>query len=197
MIIFINSCTGVVDDNGYLMPNKIDTSDITLDKLLKEDKKLNDGNIYISSIIDARVAKKVNIELKYLNGKVKNINLHIDSRGGWLKDTFDIIDTMHNIATPVNVYVDDLCQSAGVLILISATGTKYAFKDSRIVPHFNRPLNPEVNTQAYFDNIKFESIWRNKTKIPDSWYPLSGNRFINLTPTEALKYGIIDKIVSK
>jgi len=196
--LFFDGCgSGIVNKNGYLMPPKIDTSSITMNQILKHDKsELSKGIINIDSVIDAKVAKEVNLKLRYLDGKVDNINLYVNTRGGWLKDTFSIIDTMHSISTPVNVYAKGLCQSAGVMILINATGKRYAFKDAKIVPHFNRPSKPTINTQAYFDNQKFENMWRNKTNIPASWYPLTGNRLIRLTPQDAKNNGIIDEVIN-
>ncbi len=195
--LLIGCSKGYIIKNGYKMPANIDTSDITIQKILKEDKdELDKGLITIDSVIDARVAKETNLKLKYLDGKVNRIKLIVSTRGGWLKDTFNIIDTINSISTPVDIYAKDLCQSAGVVLLISASGKRYAFNNSTIVPHFNRPLNPKPNTQAYFDNLRFTNIWREKTSIPNNWYPLSGNRLIRLTPKEAKEYRIIDEIIN-
>lgn len=199
IIYLLFGCSrGYIIENGYKMPAKIDTSDITIGKILKKDKdELSKGIIVIDSVIDARVAKETNLKLKYLDGKVSRIKLIVSTRGGWLKDTFNIIDTINSISTPVDIYAKGLCQSAGVVLLINASGKRYAYSNSTIVAHFNRPINPEPNTQAYFDNIKFTNMWREKTNIPNSWYPLSGNRLIRLTPQEAKKYGIIDEIIKE
>ncbi len=183
---------GVAPKGVYEFEKGINTSDITLSKIAKS-SDIQQNKIVLNSDIDARVAKEVTL-INYLDGRVGEINLYITTRGGWLSDAFLIVDAMRSIKTPVNIYVKDYCVSAGVIVMLGATGKRVALKDSSIILHFNRNYNSK--NQTFLKNTKrFEKMYREKTKIPSSWYPLSGDRIIELTPKEALKFGIVDEVI--
>ncbi len=179
--------------NGYIVEKVGDLSDITIESI-KKSSDIKKGIIVIDGKITARVAKATKLKLQYLNNKSSVINLYLTTEGGWLSDAFKIVDAIKTINTPVNIYVKRYCKSAGVVVLLGATGKRYAYKNSQIILHFNRNYH-SLNPQSQAMTRRFEALYRSKTSIPSSWYPLSGNRIIKLTPQEALKYGIIDEII--
>ncbi len=192
--LFLIGCgSPYVYKNGYKVEKEVDTSDITIESIQKSpdiQKKI----IVVDSIIDARVAKEIAVKLRYLDGKVKVINLYLTTEGGWLTDAFKVVDSIKSIQTPVNIYVKDYCKSAGVVILLGATGKRFAYKDSFIILHFNRDYDSN-NSLSQINTQRFENIYKTRSNIPLSWYPLSGDRIIKLNALEAKKYSIIDEIL--
>ncbi len=195
ILFLLGGCSGTsyVYKNGYRVEKEVDTSDITLNSII-DSSDIKKRIIVIDSQIDSRTVKEVKLKLKYLDGKVNTINLYLTTEGGWLEDAFKIVASMNSINTPVNIYVKDYCKSAGVIVLLGATGKRYAYKDSLIILHFNRNYNSE-NSLSQKNTIKFENLYKSRSSIPSSWYPLSGDRVIKLTPHEAKKYGIIDETI--
>ncbi len=192
VLVFVG-CSTVAPKGWYEFEKGINTSDITITKIINSDD-IKEKKIVLNSDIDARVAKEVSLKLNYLDGRVGEINFYITTRGGWLSDAFLIVDAINSIKTPVNVYVKDYCRSAGVIVLLGASGKRVALKKSSIILHFNRNYNSN-NITSLKNTKRFEKIYREKTKIPSSWYPLSGNRIIELNPEEAKKLGIVDEII--
>ncbi|MEH6824981.1 MAG: ATP-dependent Clp protease proteolytic subunit [Motiliproteus sp.] len=160
------------------------------------DLLLDQRRILITSRINELTSKEVISKLIFLNQKdpLAPIELYIRTTGGWLNDAFSIIDIMHSITAPVNVHALGICQSAGTVILIGATGRRIAYPNSNIVPHFNRDEEVEPYSQEKLNRERFERLWRERTTIPEEWYPLIGDRLYNLTANEALEFGIVDDI---
>jgi len=48
--------------------------------------------------------------------------------------------------------------------------------------------------QAKIDRERFEHMWRTKTRIPSSWYPLAGDRMPHFSAQVAKDYEIVDEI---
>ena len=61
--------------------------------------------------------KSKQLQIQY--GTVFPINLHIQSGGGMLMPTFYVCDVIHNLDTPVHVYIDGFVASAASLIAVS------------------------------------------------------------------------------
>ncbi len=161
------------------------------------DLLLSQRRILITSRINELTSKEVISKLIFLNQKdpLAPIELYIRTTGGWLNDAFSIVDIMRSISAPVNVHALGICQSAGTVVLIGATGRRIAYPNSNIVPHFNRDEEVEPYSQEKLNRQRFERLWRERTTIPEEWYPLTGDRLYNLTAQQALEFGIVDDIL--
>ena len=43
-------------------------------------------------------------------------------------------------------------------------------------------------------NRRYERLWREKTDLPEDWFPMTRDEAYYLTPEEALEMGIIDEV---
>jgi ATP-dependent Clp endopeptidase proteolytic subunit ClpP len=136
-------------------------------------------------------------KLFYLNSldSTKPINLYLKTNGGWIEDAFTIINAMNSITAPVNVWCIAGVQSAGSLILVSATGRRYAYEYSYISIHANRKKAERPYSQDEQWTRIYEDIFKKHSKIPKEWYPLTDNNQYYISPKEALEFGVIDSIV--
>ena len=129
------------------------------------------------------------------------INLHIQTGGGSLMDTFYIVDLIDNLKTPVNTYVDGYVASAGSLL--SVVGKKrYMTRNSFILIHqlsssgegtFNNLDDNMDNLNKFMDTIR--DIYLKHTKISQEKLDEILNHDLWLTSNECLKYGLIDEIL--
>lgn len=167
---------------------------------------LKDRIIILSGEIDDNVANTVVAELLYLDSQNNNdIYLYINSPGGEITSGMAIYDTINYIKSDVSTICIGLAASMGAFLLLSGTkGKRIALENSEIMIH--QPLGG-VKGQATEIKIATERILKIKKKL---------NRIISektnqnikkvekdterdyfLDSQEALKYGIIDKIIKK
>lgn len=197
-LFFIAGCSSSVGSKNSSLPDdftdKMVNAGVTSWHFTKKDMLLDEGKIVFTSRINELASKEIISKLLYLDGKVGVIDLYLRTTGGWMNDAFSIIDVMRSMRTPVNVHAMGLCESAGVMILLGATGKRYASANSDIVLHFNRDDSDDIYSAEKINRERFEQLYRTRSRIPNDWYPLTGNRQLHLTAKEALSLGIIDEI---
>lgn len=174
---------------------------------------ISNNNIYFYGPITSESCKELDNALIELDKDSKifsdnfkisppPINLHIQSEGGSLMNTFYVIDLINNLETPVYTYVDGYVASAGSLI--SVVGKKrYMTKNSFIMIHQLSSSLGEGKFNDLDDNMdnlnKFMNTLRNiyleKTKIPidDLNNILEHDLWMN--SKESLDYGLVDYII--
>ena len=172
-----------------------------------------DNNIYFYGSITSESCKELNDALLLLdkNSKIFSvnfgidpppINLHIQSEGGSLMNTFYIVDLIKHLQTPVYTYVDGYVASAGSLI--SVMGTKrYMTKNSFIMIHqlssslgegkFNDLDDNMDNLNKFMNTIV--NIYLEKTKIPIVELNTILDHDLWMTSNECLEYGLVDEIL--
>ena len=168
---------------------------------------LEDRIIFLSGEINTEVANSVIAQLLFLEAKnsEKEISLYINSPGGEVDAGLAIFDTMNFIKSKVSVICVGLAASmAAVLLSSGEKGKRYALPHSRIMIH--QPLGG-FSGQASDIKIHAEQILKIKDVINKILSENTGksveeierdtNRDYYLTAEEALKYGLIDEILSK
>ena len=174
--------------------SSVSTHSVKLDNIIKSNKQ---NSIIISSKIDDKVTKDVILKLMAFDERGGRISLYIQNGRGWINDAFAIVDIINSIQTPVDVYVVGECDYAGMLIVLSATGKRYAYEDSVLLSSIMIPYDNTTYSQVKIDRERFDKIWRVKSKVPNSWYPISGKGIKEMSSKEAKRYGIIDKIIKE
>jgi len=134
------------------------------------------------------------------------IELYIHSNGGDVDGFFNIYDTMCSINAPVHTICMGKAYSAGAFLLCSgASGYRSAFESSDIMIHGIQCAFPVTKEQEdsmeYLDflnkkNVAIMSIVAKKTGKNIKQVLSDCSRDLFLTPKEALKYGLIDNIIS-
>jgi ATP-dependent Clp protease protease subunit len=169
---------------------------------------LEDRIIFLGGEINADVANSVIAQMLFLEGKdnTKDICLYLNSPGGTIDAGLAILDTMDYIKCDVSTICVGLCASmAAVLLSGGAKGKRYALKNSKIMIH--QPLLSNVQGQASDIKIVADQILKTRNLINDILAKNTGktrqkieqdtNRDYYLTSTEALEYGLIDKVLLK
>jgi ATP-dependent Clp protease protease subunit len=135
----------------------------------------------------------------------KEIFMYVNSPGGVVTSGMAIYDTMQYIKSPVSTICIGQAASMGALLLCAGeAGKRYALPNARIMIH--QPLGG-AQGQATDIEIQANEILRIKKRLNDILVHHTGQplekiqadteRDYFMTADEALKYGIIDEIITK
>jgi len=161
-----------------------------------DDPLLRDRVIFLGHSVNSRSAKDVTRKLLFLNSLDSQgpIDLYISTQGGYEDSAFTIIDTIESITAPVNTLALGGCYSAGTMILAAGTGVRSASRNAIIMVHANAFDSQEPFSIEMKSNRRYERLWREKTDLPEDWFPMTRDEAYYLTPEEAVEMGIIDEV---
>lgn len=166
---------------------------------------LKDRIIFIQGPFDDGMANGIVAQLLYLqsDNKEKDIYMYINSPGGNITSMYAIYDTMNYIKPDIStVGIGQVC-SAGSFILAAGTkGKRQLLENTEVMIHelsggtqgkYNDMINDmEKATRLYekmakqyvkFTGQKFDKIKKDMHR--DNW----------MSSEEALKYGLVDKVI--
>lgn len=168
---------------------------------------LEDRIIFISTHIDDDLANLVIAQLLYLESEDpdKDIHLYINSAGGIVTAGLAIYDTMQYIKPDVSTLCLGQAASMGaVLLAAGARGKRYALPHSRIMLHqpmggFQGPASEiEIHAREILRiREELNQILVKHTNQPIEKIRVDTDRDFFMGPDEAVKYGIIDEVVSQ
>lgn len=166
---------------------------------------LNDRIILLNEEVNAASAGVVVAQLLYLEGQdaSKDINLYINSPGGSVTDGMAIYDTMQYIKCDVSTICMGMAASMGAFLLAAGTkGKRYALPNSDIMIH--QPSGG-AKGQATDINIHAQHILKTKEKLNRILSEKTGQSYETvaadterdnfMSAEEALKYGLVDKVL--
>ncbi len=168
---------------------------------------LKDGIIFVGSPIDDNVANVIIAQLLFLEAEdpEKDISLYINSPGGVITSGMAIYDTMKFIKNEiVTICIGQASSMAAVLLAAGTKGKRYALPNSKILIH--QPLGG-FQGQATDILIQAEEIKNVKENLIDILALQTGQpkkkiakdieRDFIMKAEEALKYGIVDNVISE
>lgn len=168
---------------------------------------LKDRIVFIGTEINDQVANTVIAQLLFLRAEdpKKDINVYINSPGGYITAGLAIYDTMRFMGYDINTYC--LGQAASMAALLLAAGTKgkrYALPNSRIMIH--QPSGGVGGTSSDIA-LQAKEILELKKMCAQIMADLSGKpvakimedseRDFFMNPDQAVAYGFIDKVASQ
>ena len=168
-------------------------------------KLLKERIIVIFGEIDDNTSANVIAQLLYLDNidSTKDIQMYINSPGGSVTAGLAIYDTMNHIKSDVSTICVGLCASMGAFLLSSGTkGKRYSLPNGEIMIH--QPLGGgqgqvtdlEIMTKRLLHiKRKINTILSHNTSKPLNEIEIDTERDYFLDPIDALKYGLIDKIL--
>ena len=168
---------------------------------------LNDRIILLSDQVNDTTASLVVAQLLFLEGQDpdKDIHLYINSPGGSISAGMAIYDTMQFIKCDVSTICVGLAASMGSFLLAAgASGKRLALPNSEIMIH--QPLGgaqgqaSDIKIQAdhiLFIRNRMNNLLSQMTGQPLEVIERDTDRDNWMTAEDAVKYGIIDKIVEK
>ena len=168
---------------------------------------LNDRIIFLSDEVNDATASLVVAQLLFLEAQdpEKDISFYINSPGGSVTAGMAIYDTMQFIKCDVSTICIGMAASMGAFLLAAGTkGKRYALPHSEIMIH--QPLGG-AQGQASDIKIRADLILRTRDMLNGILAERTGqtletiekdtDRDNFMTAEQALKYGLIDKIMDK
>jgi ATP-dependent Clp protease, protease subunit len=168
---------------------------------------LKDNVIFIGQPIDDYMANVVIAQLLFLEAEdpEKDVSIYINSPGGVITSGMAIYDTMRFIKNDiVTICIGQAASMAAILLAGGTKGKRFALPNSKVIIH--QPLGG-CEGQATDILIQAEEMRRVKEKVIEILSDHTGQKrdrvaadierdFI-MDADEALKYGIIDSVISE
>jgi len=177
--------------------------------MLVQKKFLEQRKIFLWGAVTDETAKDITEKLLYLEsvGPGQDITFYINSPGGSITAGMAVFDTMKLVTSPITVVVTGMAASMGSILLCGAAkGRRLLYPHSRVLIHqpliSGRMVGPatDINIQAKeMEKLRAEL---NQILATASGQPLEHinrdtDRDFYLNATEAIAYGLADRIVDK
>lgn len=168
---------------------------------------LNDRIVFLADEVNDVTASLVVAQLLYLEAQdpQKDIHLYINSPGGSITSGMAIYDTMNFIKCDVSTMCIGIAASMGAFLLAAGTkGKRFALPNSEIMIH-----QPSAGTQGQVTDMKIhlDRFVKIRSKLNMLLSQMTGQplevierdteRDNFMAANEALKYGLIDKVLDK
>lgn len=189
----------------YLIPTVIEKSSFGERAYDIYSRLLKERIIFLGDVIDDKVANTIIAQLLFLSSEdsKKDIQLYINTPGGSVTDGLAIYDTMQFIKPNVSTICVGMAASMGALLLSAGqAGKRMALPNAQILIH---QVMGGAEGQAADIKIKAEQILKirdrlNQILTKHTAQPLKKvekdtDRDYYMTAEEAVKYGIIDKVI--
>ena len=168
---------------------------------------LKDRIVFIGTEINDAVANTVIAQLLFLRAEdpKKDVNIYINSPGGYISAGLAIYDTMKFMGYDINTYCLGQAASMGALLLGAGTkGKRFALPNTEVMIH-------ELSTgnQGKFNDIKlaFEHSQKLYEKMAKHYVEFTGQKLpkvkqdmqrdFYMNAEEAKEYGLIDEVLYK
>lgn len=169
---------------------------------------LEERIIFLADQVTDDLSSIVMAELLLLEAEdpKKDITLYINSPGGSISAGMAIYDTMRYIKCDVQTICMGMAASMGAFLLAGGTkGKRFALPNSEILIH--QPLMNGLGGQATEIEIAANQIIKTKKKMNEMLAEFTGQDYETMvkatdrdnwmTAEEALKFGLIDKVIDK
>ncbi len=171
-----------------------------------DEKILNERRIFLWGQVDDRSAKHVIDRLMYLDlDSNDEIQLIINSPGGYVTSGFAIYDTIKAIKSPVSTICTGFAASMGsILLSVGEKGRRFIYPNARVMIHQpsggaqGQASNIEIQAQQ-LQNIKDLSARILADNCGQSYDKVLSdfNRDYWMNADESVSYGIVDGILNK
>jgi len=168
---------------------------------------LRERIIFLGDTVTDSVANTIIAQLLFLESEDKNkdIKLYINTRGGSVTAGLAIYDTMQYVNPLVSTICVGIAASMGaVLLAAGAKGKRLALPNSEIMLHqvIGGAEGPAADVKIGAEHIlkvrnRINKILATKTKQTLGKIEKDTDRDFFMSPQNAKKYGLIDKIVKK
>ena len=170
-----------------------------------DEKMLEERKVFLWGMVDDDSAKHVIDRLLYLDlQNNKEIQLYINSPGGYVTSGFAIYDTIKSLKSPVSTICTGLAASMGsILLSVGKKGRRFIQPHARVMIH-----QPSGGARGQASNIEIQAREILKTREIGAQILADNcgqsvekimkdfNRDYWMSAEESIEYGIVDDIMS-
>ena len=166
---------------------------------------LKERIIFLTGPIDDNIASLICAQILFLESEnpKKEISFYINSPGGIVWSGLAIYDTMQYVSSKIMTICIGQAASAGSLLLTAGEkGMRFSLPNSRIMVH-----QPSGGYQGQVTDIEIQTneIKKTKQRLNEIYSKHTGKKISDISlimerdkyfsPDEAIKFGLIDKVV--
>ncbi len=201
----LDSYTSVYDN--YISPTIIEERQLNIATMDVFSRLMMDRIIFLGTPIDDYVANIIQAQLLYLESTdpSKDIQIYFNTPGGMVHAGLGIYDTIQYISSDVATICTGMAASMGAVLLAAGTkGKRSALPHSRVMIH--QPMGG-AQGQASDIEITAREILKTKNELYQILAKHTGksqeivekdaDRDFWMSADEAMKYGMIDEILSR
>lgn len=170
-----------------------------------ESKLLEERRIFMWGQVDDHSAKHVIERLMYLDmvDPGKEIQLIINSPGGYVTSGFAMYDTIKSLKSPVSTICTGLAASMGsILLSVGEKGRRFILPNARVMIHqpsggaggqasdIKIQMDEIIKTKKLSAQILADNCGKSFDEVMDDF-----NRDYWMSAEESIKYGIVDGMV--
>ena len=198
---------GTITPQNFLIPTVIEKTQFGERVYDIYSRLLEDRVVFLGTAINDDVANSIIAQLLFLEkeNQKKDITLYVNSPGGQVTSTLAMYDTMQYVQPDISTVCLGMAASGGAIILMGgAKGKRFALDHAEIMIH--QPLGG-TEGQATDIAIHADHIIQTKKLLNELIAKHTGKSFEEvsadterdkfLSAKEALKYGLLDRIVTK
>ncbi len=191
--------------SNYISPSILEERQLNVTQMDVFSRLMMDRIIFLGTQVDEYTANVIQAQLLFLDSSDpgKDISIYLNTPGGSVYAGLGIYDTMQFIGSDVATICTGMAASMGAVLLVAgANGKRSALKHSRVMIH-----QPMGGAQGQASDIEITA--REIQKLKKELYTIiadhSNNPFERIekdsdrdywmNSTEALEYGMIDKIL--
>ena len=202
----LDEYTSQVSDS-YISPTIIEERKLNVAQMDVFSRLMMDRIIFLGTQVDDYTANVIQAQLLYLDSADpgKDVSIYVNSPGVSVYAGLGIYDTMQYIQSDVSTICTGMAASmAAVLLVAGQKGKRFALKHSRVMIH--QPMGG-IQGQASDIEITSREILKLKKELytiisehsgqPYDKVYADSDRDYWMTSDEALKYGMIDKVLEK
>lgn len=204
--IYNSQVIGGMNPQGSMTPYILEERDMRVTQMDIFSRLMMDRIIWLAGPVNDRMSTVVQAQLMFLdNLDVADITLHVDSPGGSVKSGLSIVDLMNYIHSDIITINTGMAASMGSILLGAGTkGKRFSLPNSKVMLH--QVSTGAQGTMADVDisvaegrkyNTKLFGMLGEYTGKDPKQIMKDANRDLWLTSDEALKYGLIDGIITK
>lgn len=191
--------------NQYLIPMVVEKTNAGERAYDIYSRLLKDRIIFIGSPIDDEVANVIIAQLLFLDSvhQKEDIKIYINSPGGSVSAALAIYDTMQYVRSDIQTICIGMAASAAALLLSAGKkGKRMSLPNSEVMIH---QVLGGASGQATDIDIHARHILRTRDRLNKILAKHTGQKLVKIekdterdyfmTAEEALKYGIVDKVI--
>ena len=193
--------------SGYISPTILEERQLNVTQMDVFSRLMMDRVIFLGTEVNDYTANVIQAQLLYLDStdSERDINLYLNTPGGSVYAGLGIYDTMQFVKARVSTICTGLAASMGAVLLVAGEkGMRAALPHSRVMIH--QPLGG-IQGQASDIEITAKEILKLKDELYQIISDKSGKSIDQIrqdadrdhwmTASEALEYGMIDKIFTR
>jgi ATP-dependent Clp protease protease subunit len=199
----VHNYTNLIESS--LTPYILEERELRVTQMDIFSRLMMDRLLWVAGPVNDKMSTIVQAQLMFLDSvQEKDITMHIDSPGGSVKSGLSMVDVMDYVKSDIITVNTGMAASMGSILLGAGTkGKRYSLRFSKVMLHqssggFSGNIqDAKIDFQEWekYNKILFELLGGYCDKDPEQ-VKEDASRDFWMDADEAVKYGIIDEIIS-